>query len=68
MFGIGGPPGPFGIPHYTAAKHAVVGLTKMVNGFKLCSRASLTPQQDAKAYSKDGIRINAICPGYVHAL
>ncbi|KAJ5327697.1 hypothetical protein N7452_008087 [Penicillium brevicompactum] len=49
MFGIGGPPGPFGIPHYTAAKHAVVGLTKM----------------DAKAYSKDGIRINAICPGFV---
>lgn len=21
MFGVGGPPGPFGIPHYTAAKH-----------------------------------------------
>ncbi|OQE84705.1 hypothetical protein PENNAL_c0026G05446 [Penicillium nalgiovense] len=49
MFGVGGPPGPFGIPHYTAAKHAVVGLTRM----------------DAKAYSRDGIRINAICPGFV---
>lgn len=21
MFGVGGPPGPFSIPHYTAAKH-----------------------------------------------
>ncbi|CAG7920232.1 unnamed protein product [Penicillium olsonii] len=49
MFGVGGPPGPFGIPHYTAAKHAVVGLTKM----------------DAKAYARDGIRINAVCPGFV---
>ncbi|KAJ5742424.1 uncharacterized protein N7511_011443 [Penicillium nucicola] len=50
MFGVGGPPGPFAIPHYTAAKHAVVGLTKM----------------DAKAYSHRGIRINAICPGFVN--
>ncbi|KAJ5701015.1 hypothetical protein N7493_012061 [Penicillium malachiteum] len=49
MFGVGGPPGPFSIPHYTAAKHAVVGVTKM----------------DAKAYARDGIRINAICPGFV---
>ncbi|KAJ5195458.1 uncharacterized protein N7498_008896 [Penicillium cinerascens] len=49
MFGIAGPPSPSGIPHYTAAKHAVVGLTKM----------------DAKAYSRQGIRINAICPGFV---
>ncbi|KAJ5988114.1 hypothetical protein N7481_003324 [Penicillium waksmanii] len=49
MFGVSGPPGPFSIPHYTAAKHAVVGLTKM----------------DAKAYSRQGIRINAICPGFV---
>ncbi|KAJ5826405.1 hypothetical protein N7474_003543 [Penicillium riverlandense] len=49
MFGVGGPPGPFSIPHYTAAKHAVVGVTRM----------------DAKAYSRQGIRINAICPGFV---
>ncbi|KAJ5627293.1 hypothetical protein N7528_004720 [Penicillium herquei] len=49
MFGVGGPPGPFSIPHYTAAKHAVVGVTKM----------------DAKAYAREGIRINAICPGFV---
>ncbi|KAF9886175.1 hypothetical protein FE257_012001 [Aspergillus nanangensis] len=34
---------------YTAAKHAVNGITK----------------NDARAYAKDGIRINAICPGYV---
>lgn len=23
MFGVGGPPGPFSIPHYTAAKHGM---------------------------------------------
>ncbi|KKK23531.1 hypothetical protein ARAM_003924 [Aspergillus rambellii] len=34
---------------YTAAKHAVVALTQI----------------DAKMYASDGIRINAICPGYV---
>ncbi|KAJ5142367.1 uncharacterized protein N7443_007085 [Penicillium atrosanguineum] len=49
MFGIAGPPPPSGISHYTAAKHAVIGLTRM----------------DAKAYSRQGIRINAICPGFV---
>ncbi|KAJ6090337.1 hypothetical protein N7486_009152 [Penicillium sp. IBT 16267x] len=49
MFGVGGPPGPFSIGHYTAAKHAVVGITRM----------------DAKTYAREGIRINAICPGYV---
>jgi len=36
-------------PAYVASKHAVVGLTKA----------------DAIIYSKRGIRINAICPGYV---
>ncbi|CAK4031913.1 Hypothetical predicted protein [Lecanosticta acicola] len=34
---------------YTASKHGVVGLTRT----------------DAAAYAKEGIRINAICPGYV---
>ncbi|KXT07909.1 hypothetical protein AC579_4521 [Pseudocercospora musae] len=34
---------------YTATKHAVMGLTKT----------------DAVMYAKNGIRINAICPGYV---
>lgn len=35
---------------YTASKHGVVGLTKAA----------------ATAYSKQGIRINAVCPGYVY--
>jgi NAD(P)-dependent dehydrogenase (short-subunit alcohol dehydrogenase family) len=34
---------------YTASKHAVLGLTKT----------------DAAMYAPRGIRINAICPGYV---
>lgn len=34
---------------YTASKHAVVGITRT----------------DAVAYAPKGIRINAICPGYV---
>lgn len=44
--------GLIGLPNgaYTASKHAVVGLTKS---------ASLN-------YSKDGVRVNAVCPGYVY--
>jgi NAD(P)-dependent dehydrogenase (short-subunit alcohol dehydrogenase family) len=34
---------------YTATKHGVVGMTKA----------------DAIAYCREGIRINAMCPGYV---
>ncbi|KAE8342648.1 hypothetical protein BDV24DRAFT_130192 [Aspergillus arachidicola] len=49
MYGIAAPPASFGIIPYTAAKHAVVAITKL----------------DAKTYGKEGIRINAICPGYV---
>ncbi|KAF7122205.1 hypothetical protein CNMCM5793_000162 [Aspergillus hiratsukae] len=50
MYGVTAPPGAFGVGPYVASKHAVVGITKM----------------DAKAYAKEGIRINAICPGWVN--
>ncbi|GFF28000.1 bacilysin biosynthesis oxidoreductase BacC [Aspergillus udagawae] len=49
MYGVRAPSGGIAIAPYVAAKHAVVGLTKM----------------DAKLYAAEGIRINAICPGFV---
>ncbi|KAJ6788068.1 hypothetical protein PWT90_02515 [Aphanocladium album] len=49
LYGLRAPVVPLYQTAYTAAKHAVVGLTK----------------SDGIHYSPHGIRINAVCPGYV---
>lgn len=49
MYGIIGTNASVGNVSYSATKHGVVGMTKA----------------DAIVYAKEGIRINAMCPGYV---
>lgn len=49
MYGVVAPCHTMAHTAYAAAKHGVVGLTK----------------GDANSYGRQGIRINAICPGYV---
>ncbi|KAH6672069.1 3-oxoacyl-reductase [Halenospora varia] len=49
MYGLVGTPQSIPASAYTASKHGVIGLTKA----------------DANTFASEGIRINAICPGYV---
>ncbi|KIW81138.1 hypothetical protein Z517_04161 [Fonsecaea pedrosoi CBS 271.37] len=49
ILGLMGASGTSPVTAYSAAKHAVMGLTKT----------------DARVYAKEGIRINAICPGFI---
>lgn len=49
MYGLIAPPSNIPATQYTAAKHAVIGLTK----------------GDSVGYAPYGIRINSMCPGYI---
>jgi NAD(P)-dependent dehydrogenase (short-subunit alcohol dehydrogenase family) len=48
MYGLIGPPENIPAIAYATTKHAVMGMTKA----------------DAISYAREGVRINAICPGY----
>jgi NAD(P)-dependent dehydrogenase (short-subunit alcohol dehydrogenase family) len=49
MYGLIAPPSSLHCTPYVSSKHGVLGLTKA----------------DAVNYARQGIRINALCPGYV---
>jgi NAD(P)-dependent dehydrogenase (short-subunit alcohol dehydrogenase family) len=68
MYGLVAPPANILASPYTASKHGVVGLTKSVSYLISLyhKRDVLTKAQDAVTYAAQGIRINAICPGYVN--
>ncbi|KIW42228.1 uncharacterized protein PV06_05792 [Exophiala oligosperma] len=49
-YGLVSPPGGLSTSAYVTSKHGILGITKT----------------DATSFAKDGVRINAVCPGFVN--